>query len=140
MNVPKNINDDDLLGRAVFSSKPAKRASRGNIDFNFFFHEKSNSLSVDRFGFCHKKELTDIQDKNARLRSLKELIRRSFYGWANVKAKIACRNRRTVQATPTEDNPYHADIYLLEGIERDEKIAQAKELASNAEWTSRFNE
>ena len=112
MNVPKNIDDDDLLGRAVFSSRSAKRATKGKIDFRIFFHEKSDYLSVDRFGFCSEKELTNIQDKNAELR------KRSFYGWAKIKTIIARRNKRIIQATPTEYNPYHADINLPENIEK----------------------
>ena len=140
IGISKNINDDDLLGRAVFSSGPARRASRGNVDFRIFFHEKDNSLSVDRFGFCQIKELTNIQDRNAGLRSLATSIRRSFYGWASVKARIARRNSRAIQAAPTKDNLYHADINLPESIKRDEKITHAKELASNSEWISRFNE
>ena len=140
MSVPKIINNDDFLGRAILSSESEKRAIKGKIDFRIFFYEKNNSLSVDRFGFCQKKELTNIQDKNANLRSQKESIKRTFYGWASVTAEIARRNRRTVQSTPTGDNPYHADIYLPKEIERDGKKAHAKELASNSDWIPRFNE
>lgn len=135
----ESISNEDFLGRGIFKSKQAKRATKGNIDFDIFFYKESKSLSVDRFGFCSKKILSQIQDKNAELRSQTEEIQRSFYGWAKIKAIIARRNRRTVQATPTKDNPYHADINLPENLERDEKISHAKELASESTWVSRFN-
>ena len=140
----QTINDDDLLGRAVFSSRQARKAKRGVVEDSIFLKKPGSvSLSVDRFGFYSEKELTSIQDKNAELRSQKEL-RRSFYGWVNIKAEKACRNNRKVQATPKEgSNPYHADIILPEGIDRDQQITHARELASNVDvdttWTSRFN-
>ncbi|MDE0518479.1 MAG: hypothetical protein OXH36_02835 [Bdellovibrionales bacterium] len=135
----KNIHDDDFLGRAVFSSGQVKRAIRGNIDFNIFFYKESRSLSVDRFGFCSKKILTQIQDKNAELRSRTEGRKRSFYGWAKIEARDVRKNGGTVQATPIKDNPYHADINLPENIEVDEKINYAKKLASDSKWTPRLN-
>ena len=134
----ESVSNEDFLGRGIFSSGQAKRAIRGNIGFNVFFYKQGKSLSVDRFSFCSKKILTQIQDKNAELRSQTEGIQRSFYGWAKIKAIIARRNRRTVQSTPTEDNPYHADINLPKNLERDEKISHAKELASDSTWVSRF--
>ena len=135
----KSINDNDWLGRAVFSSKEERRARSGHIMYTIFLEKKDRSLSVDRFGFCSEKKLTVIQDKNAKLRSKTESKQRSFYGWAKITVIIACKNRRTVWPTPLESNPYHADIKLPEGIERDEQIAHAKELASNSGWTPRFN-
>ena len=137
----ESINDDDLLGRAAFSSKEEKQARSGHIRYTIFLEKEGNNLlSVDRFGFCSEAKLTDIQDKNAELRSKTELKQRSFYGWAKITAIIARKNRRTVQSTPLESNPYHADINLPEGIDRDDQKEHAKELASNAEWTPRFNE
>ena len=141
--IDHTINDDDLLGRAVFSSKPAKKAAKGTVRDSVFLEKPGIvSLSVDRFGFCSEKELTSIQDKNAELRSQKEPKKRSFYGWVKIKAKMAGRSERKVQATPQEENPYHADIILPKGIDRDQQIAHARELASNVDdviWTPRFN-
>ena len=134
----KNIKDEDFLGRGIFSSGQAKRAIRGNIDFHIFFYKGSKSLSVDRFGFCSKEKLTQIQDKNADLRSKTEGIKRSFYGWAEIETKLVRKSGGTVQATPTTDNPYHADINLPKNINRDEKISYAKTLASSSEWKPRF--
>jgi len=61
--INKEIKDDDLLGRAVFSSASVKRAKKGNFDFHIFFIKGSNNISVDRLGFCSKKKITGIQDK-----------------------------------------------------------------------------
>ena len=136
----ESINDDDLLGRAAFSSREEKRARSGHIMYTIFLEKEDNNLlSVDRFGFCSEAKLTDIQDKNAELRSKTESKRRSFYGWAKITAIIACTKGRTIQSTPLESNPYHADVNLPEGIDRDGQKEHAKELASNAEWTPRFN-
>lgn len=136
----KSINDDDLLGRAIFSSRQKKQALSGHIRHDIFLEKQENhSLSVDRFGFCSEAELTDIQDKNAELRSKTESKQRSFYGWARIAAIIARFNGRTVRSTPLENNPYHADINLPEGIDKDDQKEHAKELASNAEWAPRFN-
>ena len=134
------INDEDLLGRAIFSSSQAKRAIRGNIDFNIFLYKESNSLSVDRFGVhCSEKELTQIQDKNAELRSEKEGVKRSFYGWAEIETKLVRKNGLKVQAMPEVNNPCHANINLPKNIDRDEKINYAKTLASFSEWKPRSN-
>lgn len=137
----KNINDDDFLGRSSYRSREAKKARSGHIMHDIFLEKEGNNLlSVDRFGFCSEKKLTDIQDKNAELRSKTEPKQRSFYGWAKITAEIARKNGRTVQSTSLKSNPYHADINLPAGIDGDDQKAHALELASNAEWTPRFNE
>ncbi|MCZ0933030.1 MAG: hypothetical protein OXJ52_07750 [Oligoflexia bacterium] len=127
-----------LFIKSYFSSGQAKRAIKGNIGFNIFFNKESESLSVDRFGFCSEKELTQIQDKNAELRSTKE-NKHSFYGWAEIETKSVRKNGLTVQAIPEENNPYHAHINLPKNIDRDEKISFAKQLASSSNWKTRFN-
>ena len=112
----QTIKNEDILGRAVFSSKQAKKASRGKMETSIFLERPGASLSVDRVGFCSTQELTSIQNKNAELRSTQE-SKRSFYGWVNVEAKIARGNRRRVQATPMKNNPYHAEIILPKDID-----------------------
>lgn len=65
---------------------------------------------------------------------------RQFFGWAEVSVLDAERDGRTVRATPTEENPYHADIHLNLGLERGderwkaEQKAHAIQLARRAEW------
>ena len=133
------INDSDLLGRACFSSKQAKRARLNHIQHDLFLEKEGvRSLSVDRFGFCSCEKLTQLQDKNAESRSKPE-SKRSFYGWVQLNAQDAGKNGRKVKSTPLEDNPYHADIILPENIEKDDQKEHANELASYAKWTPRFS-
>ena len=136
----RTIKNEDILGRAVFSNRQARKAIRGMVEDNIFLERLGASLSVDRFGFCSTQELTNIQNKNAEIRSQKESRKRSFYGWVNVEAKIARRNHRRVYATPMGSNSYHAEIILPKDIDRDEQITHARELASNTTWTSKFDE
>ncbi len=130
----KDIYDDDFLGRAVFSNGQISRDGN-KVRHRAFLERENNPISVDRFGFCSVKKLIHIQDKNAEIRSKKSNTNRSFYGWAKIKALLARKNNRTIQATSTPDNPYHADIRLPARIKRDDQITHAKELASYAQWT-----
>ena len=125
----KIIKDEDILGRAVFSNKRAKKASEGKIRDSIFLEKLGKPLSVDRFGLCSEETLTHIQNKNAESR------KKPFYGWASVEARRARENNRRVKATPIKLNPYHADIILPEGIDREKQKAHARELASNSAWT-----
>ncbi len=133
--LPKNIEDKDFLGRAIFSSKGFNKSKK--IRYHVFFRKDDQSLSVDRFDFCSIKDLTDIQDKNAEQRSKNESQKRSFYGWAKIQAVHASASRRQLHATPLKDNPYHADIILPKNIDRDTERMHAKELAFHSKWTLR---
>ena len=60
-----------------------------------------------------------------------------FHGWAILSVKQARGNERTVQASPLESNPYHADIHLNlsnDAERRDEQKRHALELAVQASW------
>ena len=132
IKLPENIKDNDFLGRAVFSSK---QGTEKRIKPNVFMEkEPSNSLSMDRFGFCPKKELIDIQDQNAKIRSTKAKDnQRSFYGWAKIKAVDARRKERKVKSNPVQGNPYHAEV-ILPIHTRDEQKAHAVNLATLSDW------
>ena len=140
INVPESIEDTDLLGRAIFSSKEAKKANSGKIRSNVFTEKLNKNISVDRFGFCPDKELTNIQDKNAESRST-EKDRRSFYGWASLKAFDARKQNRKIKPTPLNNNPYHADIILPEDVRmRDDQILHAIKLAEKSSWKPRCDQ
>lgn len=128
--VPEEITNDEFLGRAIFSSKK-------KINLHVFLEKPGqSSLSMDRFGFCSIKDLTDIQDKNAEQRSKNESQKRSFYGWAKIQARKIRAEDRQLKFTPIEgSNPYHADIILPKNIDRDTEKMHAEELADNSEWT-----
>ena len=139
MNIRTVIDDEDLIGRAIFSSQFAKQAIRsGVIRYRVFLEKLNRPISVDRFGFCLKKTHTDIQNKNARLRST-STDKRSFYGWATIKAIDVKKNSKKLKSSPILGNPYHADIYLPKNIERDEQIMHAKELATRSSWTPKYS-
>ncbi len=134
------IENDELLGRGVFSERRAKLAEKGKLTFDRF-KEKHPSIpiSVDRFGFCSDKDLTNIQDKAAKLRKGNNGKTQFFYGWFQMKAENIRKKGREVKPDKTEDNPYHAEISLPENIKNNEWIKHAKELASYSKWRSRKN-
>lgn len=137
-DIGRDIEDDDLLGRAIFSRKKARKARNGNVDFRDFFKPGSNKISVDRFGFCSDEKLTDIQDENAKSRH------GLFCGWLQMTVSIArgVKKTRIVKASPeVGKNLYHADIILPDNVKDDDKRRQhAKELASDKSihWMSRY--
>ena len=137
---PEHIENNDLLGRGVFSEGRAKRAKNGNLTFDMFKEKHpSNPISVDRFGFCSDKDLTNIQDTAAKLRKGDKGKIQFFYGWFQIKAENIRRNGREVKSEKTENNPYHAEISLPKNIKNDEWKKHAKELASYSKWRPRGN-
>lgn len=76
----------------------------------------------------------------ARARGLGRTPPKRFFGWAEVTVSDAKQDGRTVRATPTEENPYHADINLNLGVERGDERWRAKQkvhaiqLARRAKW------
>ena len=130
IKLSKNINDNDELGRGSFSTKDVNKS--GKIRYSLFFYKEKDTISVDRlFDFCLEK-LAAIQDGHAQERKQK------FYGWASIKALDAKKNRRKVQSSPIENNPYHANIILPKNIEDDDRRSFAKELAFYSKWVERY--
>lgn len=60
----------------------------------------------------------------------------NFYGWAVLITEIACQSNRRVMASPTAENPYHADIVLpaSAGEDYEEQVRHAQELADESRW------
>ena len=89
---------------------------------------------MDRLDLAPEKELADL----AALRGKERNPPRPFQGWAVLTVSDAAANGRTVEATPTETNPYHADIHLnLPPDALDRRRLQklhAVELAAHARW------
>ena len=84
IDVPENIEDDDLIGRAIFSSKQAKKTIRPIV----FIENINKTLSIDRFGFCSLEELSTIQDQNAKkeIRGKKP----TFFLWLGKSKSLRC--------------------------------------------------
>lgn len=133
MKVPSTIESSEELGRGIFSSNQAKRA-RNAIPKNVFLEKIGIAkLSVDRLSVAPLKDIAIIADEAAMMRG------RSFYGWACLNASKACLDRRKVQASPTQNNPYHADIELPEKAveDKEEQMSHAQQLADLSTWQSR---
>jgi len=136
MTVPNNIALTEDLGRGVFSGKQAKRAQRARVSFHVFLEQEGNTeISVDRLTLAPEDQATAIAGKVASARI------RAFYGWAVVTAAEAGDDGRRVKATPTPDNPYHADIILpdITAQDREEQKRHAQELADTSRWRERPN-
>ena len=87
---------------------------------------------MDRVDHAPLGELTGL----ARERGRNRIPSLNFYGWAVVAVRDAAQNGRTVVATPTLENRFHADIFL--NVTSDERRRQqeqhASELAAHSRW------
>jgi len=91
-------------------------------------------ISVDRMDFAPRQVMAMLAVARGRGR---ESGGRTFYGWAILTADRAAANGRTVEATPFESNPYHADICLNLTDSPDRRELQKQhsvELAAYARW------
>lgn len=125
MHKPKDsndLNDDDMLGRAVFSKRQKKAGinikeemDNNGDNFNpgdlrkrkaaFTDNSSPKNLSMDRLGISDK-ELVTIQEKASKNR----VNCSGFYGWFKLRVKTA-RQWHTVQLKPTPENAYHAILF-----------------------------
>ena len=136
--IPSQIGMEEKLGRGVFSSKDAGRASRNQIPASAFVPPKRRlDISVDRLDFVTTEVATSMGDHAAAKRSTPEL-ERSYYGRVVIKARYAQEDGRIANATPHCCNPYHADIVLPDSA-MDEEIQNkhAQQLASASCWEPR---
>ena len=127
--VPLCIHNDEWIGRAIFSRTDAERIKRGNsIPYRVLF-TKTQSISVDRLFEKALLLLTRIQRAHAKKRSKNQGRQVVFCGWLSLKAHVIRQEGRRLEASPQNDNPYHANI-IMPSEERDDLIHQAKNLAS----------
>lgn len=142
--LPKTIQDDEMLGRSVFSSSAEKRARRGIIIRDIFLVRRDdNCISVDRMDHASDEEMALLADARGEGRNSE------FYGWATLNAADAAGAvslndaiyRRAIEASPLRENPYHANIVMAlpdANLERrDIQKQHALALAANAEWRPR---
>lgn len=126
------VADQEELGRGVFSSSAAAKATRSLVPFSVFLEKKGEQrISVDRLSKAPTNEAVLIAEKTAAHRQ------KPFFGWAVVTAANARKSDRRVRSTPIiPDNRYHADIVLPESaIElRDEQKQHAQELRDLSIW------
>lgn len=135
MHVPDQVGPDEELGRSVFSSKQANRASRSTVPHHVFLTKEGETwISVDRLSVAPQSEALALAQAAGRDRD------RTFYGWAEVNATAVRRSGRNVVATPVHGtNPYHADIVLPDAAsaDREEQTRHAQELADASRWRPR---
>ena len=121
----------ETLGRGVFSSRHAGRARRSGVPKHVFLERKGvTEISLDRLDLMSGEKANEMGHAAADRRSA------SFYGWAVLIAEVACRSNRRVKASPTAENPYHADIVLpaSAGEDYEEQLRHAQELADDSRW------
>ena len=136
----KTIRDDEMLGRSVFSGSAARRAYRGHIVRDVFLVRlEDDCVSVDRMDYAPVETMTSLAEARGERRGA------TFYGWATLIAGAARSGdvecRRTVEASPLPENPYHANIVMaVLGVDverRDIQKQHALALAKCAKWLPR---
>ena len=127
------VASDERLGREVFSgSDIRRRAGFGEVNYRAFYDKRSpGALSVDRLDLAPLDLVAGVGRRNAERRG----PGRRFHGWGVIEAHIAAQSGRSVAATPTAENPFHADIRIpLVGATPEERDiclrGHAQELAS----------
>ena len=122
---PAELDTNEDLARAVFSRRRGDRArTKGAIAIDIFLvREQAESISVDRMDHAPIDELAEWSRERVRNRESS----RQFYGWAVLKVRDAEKDGRTVEATPTQQNRCHADIFL--NVTGEERRRQQKDHA-----------
>ena len=93
-----------------------------------------NEISVDRLDHVQRDEMARIAITRGRDRADGS---KDFQGWAILAVADAAANGRTVQASETEQNPFHADICLNLPDDRNRRDLQKEhsvDLAVRASW------
>ena len=132
---PAELDANEDLSRAAFDRKIRNRALKGVINHRVFLEsERAESISVDRMDHASIDELAAWSRERARKRG----ANRRFYGWAVLKVRDAEKDGRNVAATPRQQNPCHADIFLnitATGEERRHRQEEhALQLAEHSRW------
>lgn len=133
MDIPHEIDQDENLGRGIFSSNQAKRARRA-IPKNVFLEKTGEiELSVDRLSIAPLQKAVENADTVAKKRN------RNFYGWAVLTTSDARKNGRKVVASPLDHNQYHSNILLPQTAAEDKEIqiVHAQQLADASDWKAR---
>ena len=136
----QELDDNELLGRAIFSSSSKGRPHDFIVRCKNNKTEISSEISVDFFKpypECLVK-LTYIQDQNAKKRE--PVNTRKFYGWAKLTVANATKDNRDIKLDPIPENKYHANIILPDNIDEDAKIEHANQLSNLSVWENRVDQ
>ncbi len=145
------IATSDKLGREERSQSGAEKAFRrlqieGKARVpvaRFKPPNNSNEISVNRMDKAPNTKIAEIGARNA------NLLGRLFWGWYVITAGDVTGVGCTVKPTPSDDNPYHANIVIPVAMDaedrRDAVIEYARDLAYHAtflpwgEWISELS-
>ena len=119
----------------MFSRRRAKKAKQGRpVPEEFLVRLNDESISVDRMDHAERKTLATIATERGKGR---EEGAKTFQGWAILTVNDAEAEGRSVQESPIDSNPFHADIRLNlpdEGDRRDIQKKHSVDLAARASW------
>ena len=123
------VRGSEQLGRRIFSRKAAARAHRGRI-LPKIFKSGTVLISVDRISAAPLEDVEQAARRASGDRS------NSLEGWAVVRCVVVRESGRRVRATPTDANPYHADVVLPLKDSSDRRLLDqhAQDLAKAAKW------
>ena len=104
------------------------------IPEEFLVRPSDDAVSVDRMDHADREHMATIAITRGKGRGDGG---KDFHGWAILTVSDAGANGRTVEASPVESNPFHADICLnlpSEGNRRDIQKRHSVDLAARASW------
>ena len=133
--LPSAVGEQENLGRGVFESKFARRKTSPALAN---FYRKAllpGSMSVDRVDIADLNVLCAVHDNEVVCRTDVE----RFYGWQTFTAGLAYSSGLSVVNRPTEDNDWHAELWLPEETYGDEDVllTYCNALASETKWFPR---
>ena len=126
--------DDDPLGRGVFSRKDKKLVAKNRTPHKLFLAKNPpERISVSRLNREPDDKMAELADLDGKDRG------QTFHGWAEVSVRTARGMGRKVAETPTPRNRWHADIILPDDAKTSEELREehAYDLAARAVWRPR---
>lgn len=133
-----------MLGRALFSGNFDPKKGKINVGA-FMINDPSKGISVNRLTLAPSRRIDFLSRIEAQRRTDKARRKNSksgdikFYGYASIKSEdvgfveIEENNCLVgIKVTPTFQNPFHADITLPAGREKDFYLAIADALQQKA--------
>ena len=130
---PGPVEDDEELGRSVFSGRQSRTATNSGVPFHVFLERAGErEISVDRLTLTPLAEIAANAIRVAAQRNPP----RNFYGWAVVRAEQVRAAGYEVHDSPLPDNRYHTDIILPDNAVENADIQRqcAIALAGMSRW------
>jgi hypothetical protein len=113
----KRVSDKEIVGRRVFGKKIFREPrERGLFVPEIFYDTRlENDLSFDRLGL-KKVDKDVVRFLTQQCHQHGDMQNKKFVGWAAIKVsdikkiKVSQLEKLEIQATPSQENPYHADL------------------------------